>query len=278
VRSSLPPGTPRSVQAVRSRERLLADLRIRGVRGGVIAQHRAMKTVPFTPLRAVTLIVFPILLAALVVVSLPWVADAWTWMFEALRGFLGLPGSVGRQTISIGSYPIADVPYLTTPAGLPTRVQWGVVGLVCAVALLGSLLLSSRLLPLAYYLRFAVLVQGSAFLVFALGGQAFPYLLPQYLLGFTEAGTAVLVLVPLVLGVTYFAFDVTLWQKIGLTALVVAHFAVFLPLQVVLHAFAIHHLSLLVMPTMLFLFGVLLEVFAFVAFYGWGMSWRGREP
>jgi hypothetical protein len=277
--SSLTPsrsGTPRSVTAVRSRERLLSELRVRGARGGVIAQHRAMKTIDLTPARLLTLVILPLALAALVVLALPRIADAWAWVLDAMRGPLGLPGGVARRTIAIGSFALADVPFLTTTASAPARVHWGIVGLLSALALLVSLLLPSRFLPLAYYLRFAVLVQASAFVVFALGGEAFPYLLPQYLLGFTEAGTAMLVLVPLVLGLTFFPFDIALWRKVGLTVLVFGHLVVLLPLQILLHAYLIHHLSLLVMPSMLFLFGVMIEVFAFVALYGWGMSWRER--
>jgi len=97
--------------------------------------------------------------------------------------------------------------------------------------------------------------------------------LPQYTLGFLQAGCAVLVLVPLVLGLTFYPFDIAVWRKVLLTAMVVGHMAVLLPLQVALHSYVVYHLSLLALPTMFFLWGLLIEVFVFVAFYGWGMSW-----
>jgi hypothetical protein len=116
-------------------------------------------------------------------------------------------------------------------------------------------------------------VQLTALLDFAVHPGAFPYALPQYGLGFLEAGCAVLAVIPLVLGLTFFPFDIALWRKVALTLLVVAHVAVLLPLQVALHVYVVHHLSLLVMPTMFFIWGILVEIFVFVAFYGWGMSW-----
>jgi hypothetical protein len=55
--------------------------------------------------------------------------------------------------------------------------------------------------------------------------------------------------------------------------LCVGHIAVLIPLQVMVHAFLIHHLSLLVMPALFLLWGILPLLFVFVALYGWAMSW-----
>jgi hypothetical protein len=35
------------------------------------------------------------------------------------------------------------------------------------------------------------------------------------------------------------------------------------------------NLSLVVMPVLFLMFGLVLDVMIFVAFYGWGMSWDG---
>jgi hypothetical protein len=60
--------------------------------------------------------------------------------------------------------------------------------------------------------------------------------------------------------------------------LIVGHLVVLLPLQAVVHAWIIHRASLLSMPLLFLLFGVLLILFVYVALYGWGMSWRSDGP
>jgi hypothetical protein len=73
---------------------------------------------------------------------------------------------------------------------------------------------------------------------------------------------------------TYFIFDFPLWQKLLLASMLLLHLAVFLPLQAVVHAWVVYRGSLLTLPMLFLVFGVLLDVFVYVALYGWGMSWR----
>ncbi len=262
-----------ALPAAGGRPRLLAELRARGSRGGVIGAHRAMVKGRLTPSLLGSMVVVPILLSALVALALEPLGRLWRVALEWLVDYLGLPGPVGFAHVSLGGALSFYVPHVTTPAPLPGTWHFWFVGGTCAVVLAVSLLLPGRFTPLRYYLRFATLVQLTSVLAFALRPDAFPYALPQYTLGFLQAGCAVLVLVPLVLGLTFFPFDIALWRKVLLTAIAVGHMAILLPVQVALHAWAAHHLSLLVLPTMFFLWGLLLEVFVFVAFYGWAMSW-----
>ncbi len=261
-----------ALPASEGRLRLLAELRARGSRGGVIGAHRAMVKGRLTPSLVGSMVVVPLLLSALVALALQPLGEAWRRALEWLLPFLALPGPVGFAHVSLGGLSFY-VPHVTTPAPLPGSWHFWLVGGVCALVLAVSLLLPGRLTPLRYFLRFATLVQLTSVLAFAIRPDAFPYALPQYTLGFLQAGCAVLVLVPLVLGLTFFPFDIALWRKVLLTVMTVGHMAVLLPVQVALHAWAVHHLSLLVLPTMFFLWGLLLEVFTFVAFYGWAMSW-----
>jgi hypothetical protein len=105
----------------------------------------------------------------------------------------------------------------------------------------------------------------------------FEYPLPGYLSGFLATGMAVLVLVPFILGLAFYVFDHSLPRQVALTVLIVGHLAVLLPLQTLMHAWLVHRLSLLVQPTLFFIFGMLVEVLVFVALYGWAMSWPSRE-
>ncbi|MFN8670385.1 MAG: hypothetical protein U0164_24615 [Gemmatimonadaceae bacterium] len=269
--------TPRDLAALPhtgdARARLLGELRVRGSRGGIIGAHRAMVTGRLTPSRVSSMLVVPALLAALVTVLLRPLGEGWRLLYERLAPWLGMGEPIGFAAVSLGDRFTFYVPHLTTAAPLPGVWHYWVVGGICALVLAMSLLLPDRFTPLRYYLRFATLVQLSSILYFAIRPGAFPYALPQYTLGFLQAGCAVLVLIPLVLGLTFFPFDIALWRKVLLTVLTVGHIAVLLPLQVLLHAYVVQHLSLLTLPTMFFLWGMLLEIFVFVGFYGWGMSW-----
>ena len=256
----------------KSRERLLAELRRRGARGGVISPHRAMIKGRLTPWRASSMIIAPLALAAGTALLLPWLNDGWAWLLSQFVAPLGLPGSVARESGTVFGVT-ADVPYLTTAATLPTPTDFWIVGAISMTALLISLALPERFLPLRYFLRFAVIVQATAFVAFLTRPDAFPWELPRYLLSLFHIGSAMLVLLPLLLGFTYFPFDVAAWRKLLLTVLCVGHIAVLIPLQILVQAFVIHHLSLLVMPSLFFLFGILPHLFAFVALYGWAMSW-----
>lgn len=275
--------TPRELAALpvsERRTRLLAELRVRGSRGGVIGEHRAMVSGRLTPSRILSMVVVPLLLSALVLLAFRPLGRGWRLLYERLVPRLGLPGEVGVATVALGDLFSFEIPHLTTTAPLPGVSHFWIVGGICALVLAVSLLLPARFTPLRYYLRFSTLVQLTAVLAFAWRPDSFPYALPEYTLGFIQAGCAVLFLIPLVLGLTYFPFDIALWRKVLLVAMTVGHVAVLLPLQVLLHAYLVHHLSLLVLPTMFFLWGLLLEVFVFVAFYGWGMSWPdvARHP
>jgi len=82
-------------------------------------------------------------------------------------------------------------------------------------------------------------------------------------------------LVPLLLGLTLHVFDLPLWRKLLLTVLLLLHLAVFVPLNVLLHVWLVMRGTAIVMPVLFLLFGLLLDVFIFVAFYGWALSWGG---
>ncbi|MFN8570478.1 MAG: hypothetical protein U0132_00400 [Gemmatimonadaceae bacterium] len=276
--SSLSGRTPAYVAAIGDRNRLLAELRRRGSRGGVIAPHRAMLTGRLTPSLVVSILVIPVLTAVVMALALRPLGSLWGTMLRWLMERTSLPGDVALQGIELGPIFSFAVPYATTLARLPVWSDMVAMSAVCAILLFIAWMLPSRFLPLAYYLRFGVLVQLTAILVFAIRPDSFPYALPPYTASLMEIGAAVLVLMPLVYGCTLFPFDIALWRKLALSLMALGHLAMLVPLQVFIHAYVIHHLSLLVMPTMFFLWGILVHVFVFVAFYGWGMSWPEATP
>jgi len=255
----------------------IEDLRLRGAKGGVIRKHRAMVGLEWSTTRVGRAVLLSLVFTAGVIVALPWLGRFYTMLYEELIWWIGLPAGVGVQEIRVGELLTIPIPYFRLAAPWPLRFHWVVVGAATAIGLLLSFLLPVKYLPARYFIRFVALVQTVSLGFFALSSPPFLYPLPGYTAGMLTAGIAVLTLIPIVLGFSFYIFDHSLARQMLLTLLLLGHLAVLLPLQVLIHAWLSHYLSALVQPTMFFVFGLLVEVLVFVAFYGWAMSWPGEE-
>jgi hypothetical protein len=255
----------------------VTDLRRRGTRGGVIPKHRAMLGLRWTPGRVLRAVGLSALFAIGVLVALPWLGRLYAMFYEEAVWWVGIPAGVGINEVHLGTLLTIPVPYLRLTSLWPGTLDWLVVGSLTGLALIASFALPAGQLPARYFLRFVALVQLVSLGWFAFNDPPFLYPLPGYTGGLLSAGMAVLVLVPIVLGFTFYIFDHSLPQQLALSVLVLVHLAVFLPLQVLVHAALVHYLSALVQPTLFFIFGMLAQVLVFVGFYGWAMSWQGTE-
>ena len=252
-------------------------LRNRGFLGGRIAPHRAMIGLELTWGLAVDLFAIPLILSVSVWILLEPIVDAWAMFFAAVQHPLGMPGTVNRSVYELGPFAVA-IPYFSSAAHWPEAFDLQSGWLVTVSTFAISLFIRGRLLPLAYFLRFLSFIQLTAQLWFTFASPPFSYGLPTYMAGLLVFGVVVLVLIPFLAAFTFNIFDFRLWQKFLLGALIVGHLVVLLPLQAVVHAWIIHRASLLSMPLLFLLFGVLLILFVYVALYGWGMSWRSDGP
>ncbi|MFN2324289.1 MAG: hypothetical protein ABR551_00225 [Gemmatimonadales bacterium] len=267
-------GSGSTGDAITRRETRLADLRRRGVRGGIIPRHRAMVGVAIPRRRMLTATTVALAIATAMFFALSPLAELWARLFEALVGPVGIAGGIGeRHTTFFGVHSL-PTPHFGAVAGDPSVTTWRVVAVITAVLVLLSLVLPQRFTPLRYFLRFLALLQTVSLAYFALApAGSFPYTLASYTGGLLAAAQVVLVLLPLLLGFTYYVFDISWGRKLLLTALLLGHLALFIPLQVTIHAWLIVQGSLLVLPPLFLVFGLLLHVMIFVSFYGWGMSW-----
>jgi len=271
------PGRPQPVAALEGPERLEA-LRVRGHQGGVIAPHRAMVGLRWTAWRLVSTVLLVAGGLAGYFASLPWIGLAWQRGFRLGRDFLGLQLPLGTRTLPLPGGLELTLPAVAAPTPLPdSRVLW-IAGIGCAAVVLLSFLFSERFTPLKYFLRLLVLIQLTAIAFFALAPGRFPYRVEDHVFLLLTAGLVVLGLVPILLGLTLHVFDLAFWRKLVLTVLVLAHLAVFVPLNVLVHVWLILHGTAIVMPVLFLVFGLLLDVFVFVAFYGWALSWRQSGP
>ena len=220
------------------------------------------------------LLLLPAALTLGVFVALDPLLLAWRWMLETLRVFHDLPGTVATRVFELAPFLTIAVPQLTIDALWPDRRALTIGWIVTAALAVAGMLLRGRFTPLAYLLRAIAVIQLSSQVYFAFSTPPFPYAVPVYQSGFLACGVVVLLLIPFLVGATFFVFGFALWRKLALVVLLLLHLAVLFPLQSMVHVWWIWHSSFLAMPVLFLVFGLLLDVFVYVALYCWGMSWR----
>lgn len=248
----------------------LEEERVRGYAGGLISQHRAMAREPQTATKILASVALLIAVFEGWLLIFDWVVVAWAEILEFWRQVFGWEGYVVIVDYQLG----VSAPYIAVASGLPGRGLWMLGALMTLLLFGASLFLPRPFLPVAYLMRIAAFFQACAQAFFALIPRWFPYGASGYIHGMLIAGLALITLVPILLGFTYYIFDVGVGKKLGLTLLVMFHLTLFIPLQYMAHAFVLYHLSLLFLPILFFVFGLPLNVLVFIGFYSWGASWR----
>jgi len=253
--------------------RRTSELRDRGFRGGRIAPHRAMIGLEVSWSLLIDLVVLPLMFAVAMFALLDPLMALWRDFFNLIREPLGLPGVVSTQVFEVGPFGVA-IPYFTATAEWPQSLDVNTGWLVCGILFVTGMFLKGRLLPVGYLLRALAVLQATAQLWFSFASPPFTYSLADYIAGLLVCGVIILVLAPFLVAFTFHIFDFLLWQKLAMATMLLVHLSLLLPMQAAVHAWVIHRASVLAMPLLFLVFGVLLDVFVYVALYGWGMSWR----
>jgi hypothetical protein len=268
------PGKPTKAELERLRR--LERLRVRGVRGGVIAPHRSMAGLPWTLWRLLTTLVLSLGGFALFLAALPWIGRLWQFLFEWMRAFLAINAPLGDQQFSLPGGIAFTLPVLAVNTPLPGASALRAAAFIATLLAAGSFALPARFTPLKYFIRLLAILQATAIGFFALSPDPFPYRLQDHVFLLQTAGLVVIGLVPLVLGLTLHVFDLGLGRKMLLTVAIAGHLVVFLPLKVMVHIWLVLHGTAVLMPVLFLVFGLLLDVMVFVGFYGWALSWGGE--
>lgn len=195
-------------------------------------------------------------------------------MFEAGIKQLQLNATVVLRPYIMRSFRV-ELPSIEMTSFPPDMAAWWITAIVCAVLLAVSFGLPSRYTPLVYLLRFALAIQVSALVYFALIPARFPHGATDFITSTMAGGSVLILLVPTIFGLIYYVFDFGIVRKTCLTVLAMSHLTVLIPLQALLQAYLLHH-SVLFMPLLFLLFGMPLEILVIVSFYSWGMSWRAQ--
>ena len=129
-----------------------------------------------------------------------------------------------------------------------------------------------RLHPLRVMVRALCLIQASACLFFAWTPARFPYGIEQHLSGLLWMGADLVTVLPLMLMLGWGMLHLPWTLRVLGSLLVLSYFVVWVPHQLLLHAWVLAHGTVLFMPVLMLCLGPLLNGWLFVALYAWLVS------
>jgi hypothetical protein len=250
--------------------------RFYGHRGGVIAMHRALAHYVLSPDDLITAVLLALLLVFVWILLLPHVCIFWTHILELGVRELPLHTEIRLSQYHLTPFFRLDVPYPAIEPILPDPITWRITAVITVLLLAASFFLPPFLAPIVYLARGILIVQLTAVTYFALLPAEFPQTPASYLEGLLVSGGALISIVPVLFGLTYFIFNFSLAQKGILTLITMGYLVLFLPLQVLLQALILQK-TVLFMPLLYVIFGLPLDVLVVISIYSWGMSWPFRS-
>jgi hypothetical protein len=248
----------------------------RGHRGGVIEMHRALAHFRLGPLNLVTAISLFVCFSSIWLLLLPRICRFWALILEFGIRVLPLRAEIGLTPHHLTTFINFDIPFLRMEPVLPTAAVWGGACIITGALFGASFFLSDNLIPVMYLLRGSLLVPMTALLYFVFLPARFPHTPDSYMEGLMTAGIALISVIPLLFGLTYYIFDFGLPKKGFLTIIAMTHLALFLPMQMLLQALFLQK-TVLFMPVLYIIFGMPVNILMIVAFYSWGMTWSFRK-
>jgi len=250
-------------------------VRFRGHRGGVIAMHRALTRYVLSPADLVTAVLMVLLISLIWLLLVPHVCDLWVRIMDYGIHSLPFHAQLHISEHYVTSFFRFRIPFPSMEAVLPDAQIWRMTGLATLAIFIGTFFMPSQWIPVTYLLRGILFIQATALVYFALIPAEFPHTPDSYLEGLLASGLAIISILPLLFGLTFFIFQFSMGQKIFLTALTMAHLVLFLPLQILLQGLILQK-TVLFMPVLYIVFGMPLDVLVIIAFYAWGMTWNFR--
>jgi hypothetical protein len=250
-------------------------VRFRGHRGGVIAMHRSMAHYVMSPADLITAVMMVVLITLIWVLAVPAVCELWVHMMDYGIHYLPFHGQLHITEHHITSFLRFRVPFPSMDPILPDAQVWRATGLVTLAIFVGTFFMPAQWIPVTYLLRGILFVQATSLVYFALIPAEFPHTPDSYLEGLLASGLAMISIMPLLFGLTFFIFQFSMPQKVLLTMMTMGHLVLFLPLQILLQGLILQK-TVLFMPVLYIVFGMPLDVLIIIAFYAWGMTWNFR--
>jgi hypothetical protein len=245
-----------------------------GFRGGLIEQHRSLRSLEFPASRwfeiAGLLVGFELLIAF----GIGAITEMWRVFLEFWLQRVGINAPLIMEPTPLWFGLTAEIPSISLFAAAPSEGLWTVHLLLVVALSVGSFLISDRLMPIRFLMRFVALVHASSVAYFGLAPNLFIHDPATYLRDSFVAALALLTLVPPLLALTYYIFPFSSFRKIGLTLLTLGYLIIWSPTRLLVHAVCMQSLSAIMIPILYLVFGVFLDILVLMALYSWAMSWR----
>ena len=239
--------------------------------------HRSIQRLIPGPRLLLQMTLLPLALSGLALAAQTWLYAFWQAYLLAWAGWLHLP-----LKLRTGADPASDRP-LGHGLGLvwtPGDASWALslssgVWLGAALCLLAWLVSGrwpGKALPIKYLVRVVVVVQAVAVAYFWWAPDALPHSVLDHLGDVLDTGDVLIVAIPVLLGLGYFALNISLWVKLRSAVLLMGYFVLMVPHQALVHLVVLQHLSVAFMPVLYICFGALFDMMVFVALYAWIVS------
>ena len=266
-----------SANAVPSRNRrdpglrpMLAALQRARARHARVRPHRALVRLEAAPY-LVQALLLPALFCGLLLRFEPELVALWREVILALAAPLELPLRASARAAGLGEVRLVWS-FFTTDTVLPGARELWMNAFGTAAIFAATFLLPPSRLPLKYFVRILCVVHATAIAFFAWAAAPFPYGVADHVLALTGSGYILLLSIPPMLAIGYYVLRLPLAAKLLQSALILAYFIAWVPLQAVLHVSLLKHLTVVFMPLLYFCFGALLNVLLFIALYAWAAS------
>jgi hypothetical protein len=239
--------------------------------------HRSLARLQFPASRWAHVLLLPAALSLCVWWLAAPMAQAWAWSMNQAIAAFDLNGTIAATAPRGMNWEVPSLLLADVPAAPPTMNEVFVGALASTLLLLLSYLLPMERTAARYLVRALAICHASSVAFFGLFDRTLPYSLNAHLESSFTMVWMFMLITPWMHAVSFNVFGFRLWQELALTLATVAFLFVFAPVQLFFHLSVVQQYSLLQLPVLYLLGGLLLDVLIFICLYAWAMSWRGRD-
>lgn len=216
----------------------------------------------------------PLVFNLIILSSISQITQFWGSMLEYYLPKLGYSGNIIYSKYSL-FHAYFLLPAINIEGNLPNVTTWWTAIFLTIGVFLLTFLIRDAFTPLKYFLRaFLILIWITQFYM-----MIFPNGFMYTIFFFTKSGfmqiLSLLFVIPWIFLFSYYFFGYRFINKILITFISLAYFIILAPFQYLLNACLINMFSLMMMPSLFFYTGLVINVLAIVAFCSYGVS---KEP
>lgn len=255
---------------------LILRWRYRSHAGRLIRRHRALRSLDVQTSSFVHPLALTAGALATIVVLRNTVTTVWAEIISFWCSSIGIDAVVRMRPVYIASTFYYLVPEMKIASPLPSAQALTISFVLVYAAMLVAYTVFRRFLPFAYLIWAIGLIQLTAIGSFYFSPTAFPYSIGSHVSSSLEVVLMLMVVIPLLLMIAYYPLNFSLLKKLALTFSMMTMVGVFAPHLYACHIVLLSAFSVLYMPVLFTVFGLLPIVLMVIAIYGWGMSWVQR--